>query len=407
MKPTKAEDSNTDSLDPAEEASLRAACDWLIDVAQVRGRQAEGVETRGMVYDDWRGAIRGEYDAGTQSWRFFCPIWHTGQAVKALVLAYRVLREERLLEAAEFSAGFLLRSRIDDPADPNHGMLLAYEDVPDGVNTSAILESLEGLFALHDETGCERCGKAALEALDWVARKAYCPGEGLFEDVYQWREDRFVVHNKRFAGCDVRRPLLDNAVFLQAFARTGGERYRTIFYEVAERLLADENPPGNWIAYHPCKKEAGTIHPRHAFWWGMPMLDAWRDCGEERFLECARRAARWYVAALRRDGGLIRETDTEFNTASFGHCTSAAACAVLFFHRMIREAGDREFEAPMEKALRFCRSMQLTDTRDPNLRGVILEKVLPPRGSDRSPYYIRDLGCIFYIQALLAAKAPR
>ena len=29
----------------------------------------------------------------------------------------------------------------------------------------------------------------------------------------------------------------------------------------------------------------------------------------------------------------------------------------------------------------------------------LLEKVTPPYGSDASPYYIRDLGTIFFIQA--------
>jgi len=43
--------------------------------------------------------------------------------------------------------------------------------------------------------------------------------------------------------------------------------------------------------------------------------------------------------------------------------------------------------------------MQFTNPEDPNLKGAILEKVLPPDGTDRSPYHIRDLGTIFFIQA--------
>jgi hypothetical protein len=43
--------------------------------------------------------------------------------------------------------------------------------------------------------------------------------------------------------------------------------------------------------------------------------------------------------------------------------------------------------------------MQFTNPEDPNLKGAILEKILPPDGTDRSPYYIRDLGTIFFIQA--------
>jgi hypothetical protein len=41
--------------------------------------------------------------------------------------------------------------------------------------------------------------------------------------------------------------------------------------------------------------------------------------------------------------------------------------------------------------------------KDPNLKSAVLEKVLESDGTDGSPYYIRDLGTIFFIQA--AAKA--
>ena len=43
--------------------------------------------------------------------------------------------------------------------------------------------------------------------------------------------------------------------------------------------------------------------------------------------------------------------------------------------------------------------MQFLNPADPNLRGAILEKVLYPDGTDSSPYYIRDLGAMFFIQA--------
>ena len=43
--------------------------------------------------------------------------------------------------------------------------------------------------------------------------------------------------------------------------------------------------------------------------------------------------------------------------------------------------------------------MQFTRAGDPALNGAILEKVLPPDGSDASPYHVRDLGTIFFLQA--------
>ena len=53
----------------------------------------------------------------------------------------------------------------------------------------------------------------------------------------------------------------------------------------------------------------------------------------------------------------------------------------------------------MARSLNYCMDMQFTRPDDPNLLGAVLEKVLPPDGTDCSPYEIRDLGTIFFLQA--------
>ncbi|NLG28632.1 MAG: hypothetical protein GX557_12030, partial [Chloroflexi bacterium] len=61
--------------------SLSAACHWLVDIAQVVGETPpEGVKLR-HAHTHWRGAIMGEYSVKDRQWGFFCPVWHTGQAV--------------------------------------------------------------------------------------------------------------------------------------------------------------------------------------------------------------------------------------------------------------------------------------------------------------------------------------
>lgn len=386
---------------PELEKGLRLACAWLIDVAQIREEVVPpAAETRGLCHRRWQGAMRGEYSAAERTWSFFCPVWHTGQAVKALVLAHRALGDAAWLEAARLGAGFIGAERVSDPADEDHGLIFAYEDLPDVVNTSAVLECLDGLLHLADDTG-ESCYRQwALAALDWVGRRAYQAGSGLFRDCYRPAERRFVDPGwndqpRHHAG----RPLLDDALFLSGHRLTGNAAWRKIFLETADRLLADEDPPGNWVAFLPCQREAGRIHPRHAYWWGLPMLAGWESTGDDRYRACALRAAAWYQRALRRDGGLLRNTYIDFGTDSFGHATSGAACAAIVFHQVERVLGDGRHRADRDRALRFCLDMQFRDVEDPNLAGAILEKVLPPGHSDRSPYHLRDLGTIFFVQA--------
>ncbi len=357
---------------------LELAVGWLRQVAINRDHTPIGRHGAQMATTFWRGAVRGEYNAATREWGCLCPIWHTGQAVKALVLAgYK--------QEARFCAEFILANQRSD------GLILAFEDHPDAVNTSAILESLDGLLHLQEPD----CDQAVIAALEWVAANAWVPDKGHFNDLYAPADNAFRFQVRASQG----RPLLDDAMFIKGWRLTGKQHFLDIALATAETLLADEGPPGNWLKYIPCNAERGNIHPRHAYWWGLPMLEVYRETGDQRHRDAFLRAITWYRQALRRDGGIFRGTYTDFNTDSFGHATSGAACAAIAFLRYREETGDQSINQHLNRALNFCLKMQFTKASDPNLQGAILEKILPPDGSDRLPYHLRDLGTIFFIQA--------
>jgi hypothetical protein len=374
--------------------ALALAFGWLTDIAEVRTEKLTiEKNSLGHGHADWRGAIRGEYSAARREWDFFCPIWHTGQAVAALVAAHRVLRDDRLIESARLAAEFIVRERVSDSAHPHFGLIFATEDRGNVVNTSAILECCDGLIALSEYTNEPQYWDVVTSAAGWIAKHAYL-GDGLFKDAFSLQDWDFT---DLFPGPG--RPLIDDAIMLRSYERTANETFRRVFFETADRLLRDEDPPGNWISYSPCSAKGGHIHPRHAYWWGLPMIAAYEDSGESNYLDCAIRAGEWYLKAQRRDGGLFRRTYTDFRTDSFGHATSGIACAAILWQELHRVTGDSRWMEPVEQALRFCVSVQFTEPNDANLRGAILEKVLPPDGTDRSPYHIRDLGTIFFVKA--------
>ena len=95
-------------------------------------------------------------------------------------------------------------------------------------------------------------------------------------------------------------------------------------------------------------------------------------------------------------------TDLNFDTGCFNQATSGIVCAAIFWIELFELTGEVKWLEPMGKALDFAISVQFIEPQDPNLKGCILEKVLPPDGTDRSPYHIRDLGTSFFVQA--AAK---
>nr|MDO8085130.1 hypothetical protein [Candidatus Sigynarchaeum springense] len=387
--------------------SLELAVHWITDIAQVKTEKLTiEHDSANHKHTYWKGAIRGEYSVADKTWDFFCPCWHTGQAVKALVMASRVpgLKDRKeILDSAKEGANFLLVNQVWDEKDDDHGLILAYEDYGHLVNTSAILESCDGLLYLADATGNRLYRDRAIGALDFVARKLYHPGQGLFEDTYD--PVKKATDNVYGTG---GRPLLDDAMFLKAWKLSGREDFKRIFIETCDCLIEAEDPPGNWISFKPASVTGGHIHPRHAYWWGMPFVDAYDAFKDPKYLAVAKRSAEWYARAIRKDGGMMRDTFVDFNTRSFGHATSGAACAVLFWLRLKEATGMERYDRAIETCLKCCTGLQFRVPQDENLLGAILEKVLPPDGTDRNPYYIRDLGTIFFIQAasayLLAAE---
>lgn len=375
------------------ERSLDLALEWLSGPGMVKDDLPVGKLGRAFDYKHWNGAIRGEYNSSEGEWDSFCPIWHTGQAVKAFVMAAAALDRKELLESAVSAAEFILAQQVSSGSDS--GLIKAYEVEAGSVNTSAILEALDGLFMLSDAVNDKRYETAAIRALEWISTHAWQENLGKFLDIYSPSKQVFLMDN---AGSQTR-PLLDDAVFLKGWRRSGNEKFRTIAFAVAENLLREEDPAGNWIKYIPCNANNGNIHPRHAYWWGLPMLELFKETGDERYWGVFTRAVEWYRRGIRRDGGLFRDTYTDFTTPSFGHATSGSACAAVMFETFYRETGDDSMPALIRKTENFCIGMQLTAPEEPSLKGAILEKVCFPNGSEKIPFLMRDLGTIFFIQA--------
>jgi len=382
--------------------SVALACRWIIDRSQIASDRHDFAETKFKHigrFKSWRGAFRGEYEAASGKWDVFCPVWHGGQGVKALVLAYALLGDKAYLEAACRGADFILRHQVAGADNPDAGLILAYEAGAPGINTSAILECLDGLFTLSAASKDDRYARAAIAALRWVQRHMFMPEEGLFRDHYEVGRGVLPRATDQLHP-QPGRPLLDDGAFLTGYALTGDESLKAVAVRTADRLLADENPEGNWKAYPPANVVSGNIHPRHAFWWGRPMWMVHKVTGAQRYLDCCRRSAAWYAHAMRSDGGLFRNTGPDFKTPSFGHATSGIACAAQLWNDLVREFGDAEWKEALGRSLRFCRSVQFTRAKDPNLQGAILEKALPPGGTDAPPWYLRDVGTFFYVQAV-------
>ncbi|HAH88112.1 MAG TPA: hypothetical protein DCL60_12165 [Armatimonadetes bacterium] len=389
--------------------SALLACDWLVDTAQVKDNTLT-IEKNSLdfKYASWAGAMRGEYSVADKSWDFFCPVWHTGQAIKALLTASDLLGEMKYLKAASDGVDFITANQVWDKSSPDHGLITAYEDFSDMPNTSAILECMDGLILQAEREDSEDLWQRIIAAGELMVDRLYMPGTGHFRDVYNPEIHSALLPNPYTTKNDIGgRPLLDDGIWLKLYIKTHDQKFLDVHMAVAEALVKEQNPPGNWADYAPCNAKAGCFHPRHTYWWSLPLIDTYAFTGRKEFLDVAIASGEFCLSAMRSDGGWIRGLYLDagtgcLKTESFGHATSGSACAAILFMELFKHTDDHKWLQAAEKAISFCRRMQFTDTEDINLRGAILERVLPPDGTDRSPYHIRDLGTIFYIMA--AAK---
>jgi rhamnogalacturonyl hydrolase YesR len=375
---------------------LLHAAHWLAEVARIRSEADTFEDPHEYPTPGYLGAVRNEYDTKTRVWYLNGPVWHTGQALRAVLIGWRRSGEVSLLDAARAMGAYVARNIIDAPGTANHGLLLAYEGDNLTVNNQTVVETLPGLFDLAEATGETRWLDHARQAADFLLR-GFDPREGLLADHYHVGEERFIIDPDNVLP---GRIALDDAAFVTLSTLTGDGRYRDAFLAMAERALREEDPPGNWIVFPPWHRDTGRLHVRCAWWWGYPLLTAYDLTGDERFLAAGQRAGQWYLEHQNLDGGVYYAPLRDGRHGSFALATSGAAVGSIIWADLYARTGDETYRAAIRRALRFLNAAQFSqECDDPNVRGALWETLNVPDGTTCPGFRIRDIASIFAIRA--------
>lgn len=371
---------------------------WLADIAQIARPAQTFDDPKGYPHGDYTGSMRTEYDTRTQVWSMNGPAFHTGQAIRALLVAANRLDEDRYRDAARNGAEFLLRERVTDDGHPHRGLLLSLEQNHDEVNIQVTFEALSGLIDLYDHTGDRRYLTVVQENADLLIDHAFLPAERLMKDHYSLGRRSFIGDAENdLPG----RAMIDDAVLLKLADRTGDDRYRRVFLAMADRLIDEEGPSGTWLRFPPWRPSEGRIHGRKNWWWGHPLLAAFDATGNERFLLAGKRAGDWYLDQQNLDGGLYYTPSPDRRHNSFGLCTSVVACAVLYWADLWRRFNEDRYLVGMSRGVGYLLAAQFSDkSGDPQVSGAFFESLHPPDGSCAPGFQVRDIATIFAIRAL-------
>ena len=384
--------------------AIHRGADWLITSAQIKDRA-----------NPYDGAFRTEYNTKTREWSLFEPIWHSGQDIKALLCAYRLGRARKYLQSTIMAGAFIRRHQVLAQDKRLHGVITGYI-TPDSRETcvATMIESLPGLLELHRITGDSVWLNSSILAAEWIIRNAY-KGNGM---IY-WKYDhikRKIIHNpwegsreggykqKYLVPPDDAAPLIDDAVFYRLYCATKRKKYLAIFHELADRIYQEQNPPGCWVRYPASNPYTGMIQTRASWWWGNPLIHAYRVFREQRYLATAVDCADRCLQVQNLDGGLFSHYRTDGRHDSFGICGSSTAVVVMLWLDLWDVTKDRKYLTAARKGIEFLLKTQFSpEYPDETLRGAFFESASFYEGGGGHWHNVRDIATGFGIQALYKA----
>ncbi len=358
---------------------------------------------------DQHGESRCDYNITLGKWFPYEPAWHTGQIINALVGAYELTRDGRLLSYAKKAGDWWCSLKISDKPKLQGLIKAVHGDyVGDYIVFSTISDGTPGLFRLYDATGDKKYADIPTEAGKWLLKNTFIPERGMFYDAISAKTGEVMKQNSPFWPDkkdqtleDVARPNNEGSLFLDMYLYTKDEKYKKIFLEVCNSLVEKQGPQGLWMQFTPNKIADGSFHPRFNLWYAESLLNGYELTHDAKYLEAAKRTLETYQKAQQEDGTIYYKNylDGRFDKGSVAG--SAVAFAGLLWIRMVEYGAGEEFKASIERSYKWISKNHFSyDHPDKNLRGGVIDLNVRNKGG-KLWITQRDLGTTFSLRFLV------
>lgn len=361
---------------------------------------------------DKDGKSRCDYNVMESKWYPYEVPWHTGQAVNALLAAYKETGNNAYLEAAKRGGDWWIRLEFKNSGPPAlKGMIDAiHGDVlgDDFLVFATVSDGTPGIYELSRVTKDPKYAEVATSAASWMLKNMYYPAKGVCYDNIDAKTGEvlkeyspFWKDKKNQKLFDVSRPNTEGYLFKDAYEFSHEEKFKKAFINLCNSLIEKQGPEGVWMEFMPNFAAKHSFHPRFSLWYAESLIEGFKLTGDRKYLESAARTARVFAKAQFDNGTIFYDNYTNGREPDRGSSTgSAVAFAGIVWIELSKE-GYKEFDSSIEKSIKWIINNRYAfDHPDPNLRGAVLETRTRFK-KDKVWLTNRDIGTSFGLRFLV------
>lgn len=360
---------------------------------------------------DKDGKSRCDYNLTEGKWFPYEIPWHTGQAVNALLAAYKSTKNPAWLAAAKKGGNYWIKMqnktdpKLKGMLDATHGDFIG----EDFIVFATVSDGTPGLYELSRVTGNKIYAQVATEAAGWMLANMYNAEAGVCYDNIDMKTGEVLKEFSPFWAkekkdqklFDVSRPNTEGWIFKDAYEFSHEETFKKAFINLSNSVVEKQGPEGLWMDFMPNAKAVQSFHPRFNLWYAEALIEAYKMTSDKKYLKAAARTARTYAKAQQKDGTIYYDNFLDGKQPDKGSATGSAVAFAGIVWIKLSNYGYKEFAPFIEKSVLWILNNRYDEKHsDPNLRGAVLET--RTRSKNGKVWLVnRDIGTSFALRFLV------
>lgn len=364
---------------------------------------------------DSEGKSRCDYNMIEGKWYPYEVPWHTGQAVLALLQAYKVTGNQDYLASAKKGGDYWASLEIKDHpklkgmVNAIHGDALG----DDFLVFATVSDGTPGIYELSRVTGDKKYARVATNAASWMLANMYYPEKGVCYDNIDAKTGEVLKEFSPFWNkmdkkdqqlINVSRPNTEGYLFKDAFEFSGEKKFKDAYINLCNSLIEKQGPEGVWMQFMPNFADVHSFHPRFSLWYAESLIEAFKLTGDRKYLESAAKTARTFAKAQQKDGTIFYDNYTNGRAPDKGSVTGSATSLAGIVWIGLAKEGYKEFDQNIERSAEWVINNRYGQEHpDVNLRGAIIETRIRFR---KGKVWLtnRDIGTSFALRFLVDYK---